>query len=861
MNRYKAARLLVERFNIYISELPEDANVEHVLSCVLLSTVLFDGVWSEAFLKSFARALCNPPYHWRRRVWYECQIDSVEHGNNRDERGSAVLEWRLEPGPTTAALLIRLYRNWEPLETQQCLATFDVCKRFIALIARLLPSVEMSISIWLKTIAEVQSMNLTVPLEQHQIDALQNKLVTVPINHANWRQIVAPSAPEVSQKYRSAYSFAHTHYNTVDHMKAIRDALKLTIKESRLALLQMINEGGHDGKRIVANYLLHQIAVAGNKLSAVSRDASFLRLFTLPEFENLQGLSSDEFLSALSNLIRKSPTNTDKHRVSRINKAMALAAQEGLLDNDFRSLSSTDNDHGVVTRAGLLAEPAFRCLSERVMDFACFEPSLVERALLHINHVGKFALRPVESREIRSKDLLSSESLYVKESKTINSSRQLPVSRIVTLSDWMQLSPIYNRYTYSHVLNANHRLLSGDASGYVDVHYGKLAKFISNQVRALTGNPHASFYSLRHSAITRLYLLIYASPKLGSRLLCISEDEFIGMQNRLPAELNDEVLSLYQLAAFSGHGSPATTLSNYVHMLHEVARDRLVESNPCLSGKQLAAITTTSPISISKLAPLKRSKELSAVEAQQVTHRLLKRFAQPMLRPDGKPIAKTKQKASTQKPKATLCAIEETLASIGNGLPAKDSMFPAAVANTWVETARLLIEKLGSEVSPTSDCSLKPLRSDQSAAWQFTSTQIHQEMNSVLSSKHIKQLLQQSMSHGLVKNGAMQLPSDSPNLIEHLKTVLKLLGNSDLVIKLPKDLDKQTTQRMNSLAKTRYARLVANAVPANQPIQILIESCKNQSKYDADEAEPHVVVNRRLMAHILFHLCVLHSVC
>jgi hypothetical protein len=122
---------------------------------------------------------------------------------------------------------------------------------------------------------------------------------------------------------------------------------------------------------------------------------------------------------------------------------------------------------------------------------------------------------------------------------------------------------------------------------------------ISNLVSSILkkmANTALSFHHLRHSALSRLHLIIEGMDSLIERYTSYSKEQAQLIRTLLLTKNNEQVHrdNYWALAGIAGHATPETTFANYLHFVDRVLFERLSKSSIQFSITEIKNISAIS---------------------------------------------------------------------------------------------------------------------------------------------------------------------------------------------------------------------------------------------------------------------------
>jgi len=224
--------------------------------------------------------------------------------------------------------------------------------------------------------------------------------------------------------------------------------------------------------------------------------------------------------------------------------------------------------------AAIVDEPLFTGLLHQVEQFTDVDELRGRMLKCFLIMAFRTGLRPGELAKLRLKDIEPSPTgwLFVRESKhghnkTDAALRKVPLYPLLTEAEL----PLVSRYIGERRLqakNASELLFHAPGNPHEATDTKQLSLMVKTVLADLSSGLYYRLYHLRHSALSRLQLLIHHDvvdlPQPVQALLPYSPSQRETILHLIAGRgrLRDRY---FALAVFAGHSSPAITLSTYLH--------------------------------------------------------------------------------------------------------------------------------------------------------------------------------------------------------------------------------------------------------------------------------------------------------
>lgn len=243
-------------------------------------------------------------------------------------------------------------------------------------------------------------------------------------------------------------------------------------------------------------------------------------------------------------------------------------------------------------RAGFVDEVLFSALLTQCLSVTDIseQDKLALQVILILSY--RAGLRLTECLKLQKKDLEPSTDGWLSvrpnkhaDNKTLSSLRKVPLNRLLLshemdlIKQYLQISRLQNNKESSLIFTFGSQLGSM-------LPRSTISSFVTRRLRALSGCDHFVFHHLRHSALTRLQMMIEL-PIVRSELKHIvpysqKQRDFI-----IRKVCGENIANKYEaLAAAAGHSAVQVTFQYYFHLSDYILAEHCSELDIPLSSKQ-----------------------------------------------------------------------------------------------------------------------------------------------------------------------------------------------------------------------------------------------------------------------------------
>lgn len=598
INWHQSSRLVAEAEHQWFESLhSETVGPEKLFARLLLSTVLYGGLNRPDFWPALANAISQPKPLKGNSEFCWLMLEpapsrSLASNLYRKEKETNEKQPQCEvvyiPDPISLGLLRQFLQHkplyWQPpTTTDKCLALLN-----IELKTRLTKTQLAHGGI---TVAEHQK---GVELPQVLVEYAIGRQSSASLPYHYWQRLLQPSLvschaqhssqlvhyPALVNPHRSHIIGRSSQPYLLTQLRELfrQDPARPKSKRSITTELQTIsNEELLLPEKILVHWLLNHLAERNNAISTAQRYLSSIAADWLmaTDQQDLFSYSSGDFQDIyLSVLNRPHKLREREYRAGRLEDLHLFAVQQFGFP-PLPELLHQSSDAIIHVSAAIVDEPLFSALLEQIKVFQDLSERQKKMFICFLIMAYRTGLRPGELAKLCLRDIEPSDTswLFVRnnihgKNKTDAALRKVPLFPLLTTVEKELVSDYLGERRILSNNNAAELLFHQDENPYEPLDASSISLMVGALLKGLSGGLYFRLYHLRHSAFSRMQLLLHDDyvtlPEPVNALLPYSAAQRKTIRTLIAGQgrLRDRY---FALAAFAGHSSPDTTLSTYLH--------------------------------------------------------------------------------------------------------------------------------------------------------------------------------------------------------------------------------------------------------------------------------------------------------
>ena len=286
--------------------------------------------------------------------------------------------------------------------------------------------------------------------------------------------------------------------------------------------------------------------------------------------------------------------------------------------------------------AAIVDEPLFAGLLHQVEQFTDVDELQGRMLKSFLIMAYRTGLRPGELAKLRLRDIEPSSTgwLFIRDNKhgqnkTDAALRKVPLFPLLTDAEL----PLLGRYIAERRIQAkslSELLFHAPGNPHEVMDTRQLALMVKTVLAELSGGLYYRLYHLRHSALSRLQLLLHHDvvelPQPAQALLPYTAERRVAILHLIAGRgrLRDRY---FTLAAFAGHSSPAITLSTYLHF-----SDLLLGCHLASNGKVFTSGAAKALLGLrqNRIQTLNKSGNITPARLQTYSRKRLAPYITPL---------------------------------------------------------------------------------------------------------------------------------------------------------------------------------------------------------------------------------------
>ncbi|MFH7588016.1 tyrosine-type recombinase/integrase [Oceanimonas smirnovii] len=416
--------------------------------------------------------------------------------------------------------------------------------------------------------------------------------------------------------------------------------------KSKRAVIHELRELSHEelalSEATLVNWLLEHLEDRDNALSTAKRyfDAIAAEWLTATADQDLLSYCSEDFHDLYLSILNRPRSQQDReYRAGRL-EDLHLFGAKVLGFPPLPEPLQEGSDVIVRISSAVVDEPLFSALLRQFQSLADLGEHLRRTYLCFLIIAYRTGLRPGEIAKLRLCDIEPSAIawLFVRNNrygsnKTEAALRKVPLYPLLLEKEYKLVS----EHIGERRLNSDkptQLLFHQPENPYEPLDTMLLSLAVRTILGELSGGLYYRLYHLRHSALSRLQLLLHEDylslPEAMDALLPYSVTKRRELRILITGQsrLRDRYSAL---AVFAGHSSPDTTLSTYLHFTDVLLGLHLRHNQRELNAAQAQALLGLRPFRISQLQ--KEGVPITPAHTADYIRKRLSRYITPVRRP------------------------------------------------------------------------------------------------------------------------------------------------------------------------------------------------------------------------------------
>ncbi|NLY16790.1 MAG: site-specific integrase [Gammaproteobacteria bacterium] len=629
LRRHIQATRVAQAHATWLKNLTQTTSPKRLLERILISAIMHGGLnraklWPE-LLNTLQQAY---PLHGNVSVcWLTLQLPpdsdfaSNVHELDKDTGEKiATSQVNFFPDPITLGL-IKQYLDIRPEQSEKII-TFKLADCIKLINTKLETRFNQSELAWGGiTVAEVL---LDVALPQTFVEYATGRIPSSSLPLHYWERLIQPALVSCSENHYEHFNrfpaLAFSSRKTTERPllnSNLLHTLSETLKDDRVAnkskaqrireLVALVNMCQEPAEQVLINWIISHLQDRGNAVSTARRYVASIAAEWLiaTDKQDIKSFGQEDFFELYTHILNRPLSQKELHyRAARLEDMHHFGVQTAgfppLPEPLLQEGSSTVIPH---VSAAIVDEPLFAALCNH---FACFEdlhPSYIATLQGFLIIAYRTGMRPGEIAKLRLCDIEPSPTAWIfvranrhGGNKTAAALRKIPLFPLLTetekgfIADFIQHKRMNSSATDLLFHEAGNPLERIDTKA--------LSIAVRKVLYDLTGGLHYTQYHLRHSALSRLQLLLHHDllsfpPELDS-LLPYSQEQRQQLLIQICGKnrLRDRY---WCLAALAGHSTPAITLSTYLHFTDAILGLYLKRNSLPLSKSQASVLLDIRP--------------------------------------------------------------------------------------------------------------------------------------------------------------------------------------------------------------------------------------------------------------------------
>ncbi len=774
LRRHIQAATVAQAHAAWIESLPQTESPKRLLARILISAIMHGGLNRANLWPELLNTLQHPyPLHGSLSVcWLSLQPPLT------NDLASNVYEQDKDTGEKVAACQVNyfpdittlgLIRQYLEIRSKQKKTTSYLLADCIKLInTELKTRFNQSVLAWGGiTIAESQP---GIVLPQVLAEYAAGRVLSSSLPLCYWERLIQPTVfPCNENSYENFTRFPALGFtsgkdatSSQQHPHLLHDLTEI-LKEDRAIskskterireLSSLADLCQEPSEQLLVNWLISHLRDRGNAVSTARRYVASIAADWLiaTDRQDVENFGQEDFFEFYTHILNRPLSQKELHyRAARLEDMHHFGVQT----MDFPPLPEPllqESSSAVIPHisAAIVDEPLFTALYNH---FACFEdihPShkiMLQNFLIIAYRTG---MRPGEIAKLRLCDIEPSPTAWVfvrsnrhGGNKTAAALRKIPLFPLLTDTERPFIAEFIQHRRING--NANELLFHEPGNPFERIDTKALSIAVRKTLYDLSGGHYYTLHHLRHSALSRLQLLLHHDT------LSLPAE----LDSLLPYSLKDRQRLLSQicgqgryrdrywgLAVLAGHSTPAITLSTYLHFT-DVILGLYLKLNclPLSDGQAIALLG----LSHNRIKNMRKAKDdIAPAHLSEHLHKKIKKY-----------LRKPKKRQATQ-----------SISALENPTP--------VIQHTAYEKALAVLEKIQDGYDIRETVFFYNIREEQVKAWKKSA----ETLRDLKTKKNASRLFPKSRIHQLLPASPVD-SSEKKDLALALKRCRNLMKNN-----------------------------------------------------------------------------------
>lgn len=455
-----------------------------------------------------------------------------------------------------------------------------------------------------------------------------------------------------------------------------------------------------DGIQMLINWYLYLLNEKNLKVSSVNQyhlaiSKSLIIYTEMVVFDDLDELDFELLYNEIAN-----KSKTDKRR-RYVFTCLKSFHEYGMEFHEFPAIDSKyfrSNCEVSFVRAGYVSESLYQCLRASIRNLKNLDKKSILSLELLIIVAYRSAMRLGELIKLQLGDIEKSSSRWVfihnnkfGNNKRMSSLRKIPLYILLRPDEQACFDRYYQaRQTMADSQKEPFFVRTGASS--VPWHNHVVRNMVNTILRKSSSIEEFTFNHFRHSALSRLQLIIESEWELVSKLSAYTIEEARSIRSAVVGHSSVGRDRYYALASFAGHSTPEPTFRNYLHFNDLLTHSKIGRNQIKFS---LSFFKNITGISSNKITRIIKAQNLdpSCIPVQALNNEIVLR-----LRPFLYEIKNTKKikqpdihKTEVFKPQVDIEVCYRVLSEYQTGIQVSQLVYkynlPEELINQWIKSS------------------------------------------------------------------------------------------------------------------------------------------------------------------------------